>query len=209
MRRRTSVQPPSPSKWCSGILKWCSNCGVSSNGTCSIPTLSLGAFPPVTLSLGLGRATPSIAYVMPFCIASNTFRISTPSPPFCALCCFVLHERHSAHILRFLLCISPLTLSAGPATLSIAYVMPFCICCNTSPISTPSPAFCALCCFVLHERHSAHILTFLLCISPLTLSAGPCHPVCCVRYAFLHFFQYISNFQPPPTVLCTVLLPAA
>ena len=102
-----------------------------------------------------------------------------------------------------------LFLRALPRCLLRTLFMPFSICCNTSPISTPSPAFCALCCFVLHERHSAHILTFLLCISPLTLSAGPCHAVCCVRYAFLHFFQYISNFQPPPTVLCTVLLPAA
>ena len=171
-------------------------------------------FSPLPLTLSLGPSTLSIAYVMPSCISCNTFRISCPSPPFCALCCFVQHERHSAHIHRILLCFSPLTVSVGPATLSIAYVIPSCICCNTYRISAPcQPSFCALCCFLPHERHSGHIHRILLCFSPLALTlsvhAATLNPVNCARCAFLHLLQYISIFHPLPSVLCTVLLCAA
>ena len=108
-------------------------------------------------------------------------------PTFSHFCCVSLHSL----FLR------------GPATLSVAYVMPFCISSNTFRISSPRPPFCALCCFLQHERHSAHIHVILHCFSPLTLSVGP------ATLSIAYVMQYISNFPPLPTVRCTVLLCAS
>jgi len=109
----------------------------------TVPTFSHFCFVSLHSLFLRGPATLSVAYIMPFCISSNTFRISSPRPPFCALCCFLQHERHSAHIHRILHCFSPLTLSVGPATLSIAYVMQYISNCPPLPTVRCTVLLCA------------------------------------------------------------------